>query len=73
LIGVGGFDLEPAAADQQLELLDSGRQRGERLDRALDQVNARFGPGAVKRARDLASDTVLESAANLDFLDDEAT
>ena len=73
LIGVAGFDLEPAAADQQLELLDSGRQRGERLDRALDQVNARFGAGAVRRARDLTSETVLDSAANLDCLDDEAT
>jgi DNA polymerase-4 len=73
LIGVAGFDLEPAAVDNQLELLDSGRARSEQLDRTLDEVNARFGPGAVRRARDLTSDTVLDSAANLDFLDDDTT
>jgi hypothetical protein len=37
----------------------------------LDQVSERFGPGAIKRARDIDSQTVLGDGMNLDFLDDD--
>jgi len=71
LVGVAGYELGAAAAETQLDMLDTTARRNDRLDRVLDQVTARFGPGAVRRARDLASSTVLDSAVNLDFLGDE--
>jgi DNA polymerase-4 len=71
LVGVAAYDLEPAASEAQLDLLDAGSQRGERLDRVLDEVMERFGPGTVRRARDLERNTVLDDAVDLDFLDED--
>ena len=71
LIGVGAYELEPAANEPQLDLLETGTERSRRLDRVLDEVAERFGPDAVRRARDLERGTVLDSGANLDFLEDE--
>jgi DNA polymerase-4 len=71
LIGVGAYELEPAAREPQLDLLAAGTERSRRLDRVLDEVAERFGPDAVRRARDLERSTVLEGGVNLDFLGDE--
>lgn len=71
LIGVAAFELEAAHRETQLDLLAPGDERTERLDRMLDQVAERFGPGAVRRARDLERGTVLDSGVNLDFLEHE--
>lgn len=68
LVGVGGFGLEPARPEGQLPLLGGG-ERSRRLDRVLDEVSARFGRDAVRRARDLSRGTVLDHGVNLDFLD----
>lgn len=71
LIGLAAFDLEPAGDASQLDLLGGVRLRNDRLDRVLDEVAERFGPGAVRRARDLERGTVLESGVNLDFLEED--
>jgi DNA polymerase-4 len=71
LIGVAAFDLETAADEAQLDLLAAGTERGDRLDRLLDEVTERFGPGTVQWARDLERDTVIDGGVTLDFLRDE--
>jgi len=51
LIGVSATSLEDRDAPRQLTLLDEqARQRGERLGDVLDQVHAKFGGAAIKRA-----------------------
>jgi DNA polymerase IV len=48
LIGVGLTDLsEPESADHG-DLMNTSAPRKAALERALDQVNAKFGKGAVK-------------------------
>jgi len=71
LIGIGAYDLERATDELQLDLIDTGAARSQRLDRVLDQVTERFGPGAVRWARDLERGTVFDNGINLDFLDDD--
>lgn len=68
LIGVGAFDLSRAQRQTQYDLLDGTDSRSRKLDRVVDQARARFGDGAVKRARELGSETVLDESPNLDFL-----
>ncbi|MDF1515125.1 MAG: DNA polymerase IV [Anaerolineae bacterium] len=50
-VGVSGFQ-SPA---QQLELWETPSQRGERLQKALDEVRDRYGKRAIHRAIDLNS------------------
>ncbi len=53
LVGIGGAGLVPAAAPVQADLFDGARRADaawERVERALDAIEARFGPAAVRRA-----------------------
>lgn len=50
LCGVSVQGLEPRDAPRQLTLDEGGRQKGERLGDTLDEIHARFGGGAIKRA-----------------------
>ena len=72
LIGIAAYDLAPASADTQLDLLGQSSERGQRLDRVLDEVAERFGEHAIRRARTLERRTVLDSGINLDFLEDHS-
>jgi DNA polymerase-4 len=50
LVGVSAGDV--AAPEPQLDLFaDPAADRRGKLDDAVDQINARFGPGAVRRGR----------------------
>lgn len=70
LVGLAAFDLEQRAGAAQLELFDGGERR-RRLESTMDAVAARFGEGAMRRARDVAGAVVVTSAPTLDFVDDE--
>ena len=53
LVGVGAANLVPASQPVQQELFDAGRgedKAWEKVERALDAIEARFGPRAVRRA-----------------------
>lgn len=74
LIGLGTFDLVRAEQVSQLSLFADEAAAGghspreqRRLEGVIDALEARFGEGAVRRARDLASNTVLRYGVNLDF------
>jgi len=69
LVGVGAYALESVSAESQLDLLTGISERGQRLDRVLDEVTERFGQHAIRRAKDLERGTVLDSGINLDYLD----
>ncbi len=69
LVGLGTFDLLRAEAPRQLGLFESARQSN--LEGVLDAVNARFGDGAMHRARDTGSQTILDHNVNLDFVDED--
>lgn len=64
LVGLTAYDLNKQAAGIQLDLLASERER--RLEATLDELSARFGNNVIRRARDLGSDTVLDSTPNQD-------
>jgi DNA polymerase-4 len=70
LVGVAAFDIEDGGSSGQLGLLGS-RARGDRLDAALDALQDKFGPGAVRRASDLVNRTVFTDDVNLDYLRDD--
>jgi len=70
LVGVAAFDIEDGVASAQLGLLGS-RARSDRLDAALDALQEKFGPGAVRRASDLVNRTVFTDDVNLDYLRDD--
>ena len=63
-------DLVKAQEPQQLGLFESARQSN--LEGVMDAVNARFGDGAVHRARDTGEQAILDHNVNLDFVDEEA-
>ena len=69
LVGLTAFDLRKQAAGTQLDLLSSDRER--RLEATLDELSARFGDNAMRRARDLGSMTVLDDAPDRDRLSDD--
>jgi DNA polymerase-4 len=52
LVGLAAERLEPAGAEQLSLLAETRAQRERRaaLNRALDEIRARFGPGALERA-----------------------
>lgn len=64
LVGMAAHTLTGTEQPTQLDLLEDGSQR--RLETTLDALAARFGEGAVRRARDLAADTVLDAVPDLD-------
>lgn len=70
LVGLAVFDLESAGEPVQLGLFDGGgRQR--RLEVTIDEVNERFGQGAVRRARDVTGTLVSPTTPTLDFVEDD--
>jgi DNA polymerase-4 len=71
LIGIGVYDLEVPDTTRQLDFGIGDNERGNRLDRVLDQVAVRFGPGVVRRARQLDGETVLDESSDLDFLNQD--
>ncbi len=74
LVGLGSFDLQRAETAPQLDLFaqpgatlaDPARNRRQ-LEAVIDDLEARFGEGAVRRARDLSDQTVLRTGISLDF------
>jgi DNA polymerase-4 len=64
LVGLAAFDLGGGGRPVQEDLFAGPvRQRQGRLDRTLDQVRARFGAGAVRRASELADDAPEDRSA----------
>lgn len=53
LIGIGASGLAEAASADQGDLLDVGRTRKLNLERAIDAVRTRLGPGAITTGRSL--------------------
>ena len=68
LIGVAAYELQRQAAERQLDLPIEEGSRSQRLDAVLDELDKRFGPGAVHRAGDLIRQSAIGPEANLDFL-----
>lgn len=67
LIGLAAFDLDSGTASPQLDLF-AEPPRQSQLEKALDNVSARFGRLALRRAADLSrSGTVMGTAPTLDF------
>lgn len=80
LVGMAAYDLRRGADAAQLDLFaavnvgegkgrfkDMAKQR--RLEETMDSLTARFGRGALKRARDIRdTGTVMGDAPTLDFL-----
>lgn len=53
LLGVAALDLSPA---EQLALFDGPEQQALAAGEVADRIRDRFGPGALRRGRDLATD-----------------
>jgi DNA polymerase-4 len=69
LVGMVAYDLVSINNRVQLDLFGtSGRQR--RLEVAIDELAARFGPNIVYRANDLTQPPGMRLASTLDFLED---
>jgi DNA polymerase-4 len=69
LVGVVAYDL--VGVDDRLQLdLFSTSVRQRRLEVAIDDLAARFGPNIVHRADDLTPSPGMRLAPTLDFLDD---
>jgi DNA polymerase-4 len=56
LCGVAATELEAREAPRQLGFDEAARARGERLGDAIDQVTAKFGKAAIRRAVHLRED-----------------
>jgi DNA polymerase IV len=69
LVGLTAYDLERTGEPRQFGLFGSG-DRQRRLEAVMDAVIARFGTGAVRRARDVTGALVSATAPTLDFVDD---
>lgn len=69
LVGVAAYDLRKAEPSRQLGLLASETEgRSRKLEAVLDDLDARFGAGAVQRASNLARPGGVGPEFNLDFL-----
>jgi DNA polymerase-4 len=68
LIGIGAYDLQSRKATAQIDMLDQASGRAGKLDKLVDEARARFGPGSLRRARQVADQTVLDEAPNMDFM-----
>ncbi|WP_428096912.1 DNA polymerase IV [Candidatus Rariloculus sp.] len=71
LVGVAVYELDRRPVSRQLDLPIGEGSRRQRLEAVLDQVDERFGPGAVHRAGDLIRQSPIGPEVNLDFLRDE--
>ena len=71
LVGIAAYKLERQSVAQQLDLPMGEGSRNRRLDAVLDQLDKRFGPGAVHRAGDLIRQAPIGPETNLDFLVDD--
>lgn len=71
LIGVAAYELERQVVARQLDLPMEEGSRSRRLDAVLDELDKRFGPGAVYRAGDLIRQSPIGPEVNLDFLLDD--
>lgn len=69
LVGMSAFDLDWRRGPRQLDLFENAQRRS--LETTIDDVVARFGRGAVVRARDLGHPGTVMNGVNLDFLDVE--
>ena len=67
LVGMAAFDLDWRRGPRQLDLFEDAQRRS--LETTIDDVVARFGRGAVVRARDLCQPGTVMDGVNLDFLD----
>ena len=67
LVGMAAFDLDWRRGPRQLDLFEDARRRS--LETTVDDVVARFGRGAVMRARDLGHPGTVMDGVNLDYLD----
>ena len=56
LIGVGAATLVGAEEADQGDLLDGSRARKVNLEKAIDDVRARLGPGAIATGRSLKAE-----------------
>jgi len=56
LCGIAATSLEPRDAPRQLGFDEAARAKGERLGETIDQVAAKFGKGAIRRAVHLPDD-----------------
>ena len=64
LVGLAAYDLGDGAKAAQEDLFAGPeRRRQASLDRTLDQVRAKFGAGAVRRASDLAEGEAVDRSA----------
>lgn len=66
LVGMSAFDLDWCRGPRQLDLFEDAQRRS--LETTIDDVVARFGRGAVVRARDLCQPGTVMDGVNLDFL-----
>ena len=69
LVGMAAFDLDRRRGPRQLDLFEEVQRRS--VETTIDDVVARFGRGAVMRARDLGHPGTVMDGVNLDFLDTE--
>ena len=69
LVGMAAFDLDWRTGPRQIDLFENAQRRS--LETTIDNVVARFGRGAVVRARDLGHPGTVMDGVNLDFLDTE--
>jgi DNA polymerase-4 len=72
LVGVAAYDLHTPQQSMQLGLLDGETDsRSQKLEAVLDELDARFGAGAVQRAANLVTESGVGPESNLDFLIDD--
>ncbi|MCY3818102.1 MAG: hypothetical protein OXH52_01880 [Gammaproteobacteria bacterium] len=64
LVGMAVFDLDWRTGPRQLDLYEDAQRRS--LETTVDDVVARFGRGAVVRARDLGQPGTVMDGVNLD-------
>ena len=69
LVGMAAFDLDWRTEPRQLDLFEDAQRCN--LETTIDDVVARFGRGAVMRARNLGHPGTVMNGVNLDFLDTE--
>ena len=67
LVGMAAFDLDWRRGPRQLDVFEDAQRRD--LETTIDDVVARFGRGAVVRARDLGHPGTVMDGVNLDFLE----